>query len=621
MAIAKIRAPEVEFRPGLILGQPEPPSVPDVHVRTDVGCFLRVRNSPVPFATELFKLPAKLVDLIQDLGANQAGPDSMGRVVVVQAENPRLKRTLKRLERNHVGRIETPVDCALVVGPAPAESADAQQQFLSDLAERYGAALSEPDDDEMVVLGFADMERTATARKELVQHVAGSVSSPTRGAAILYSPYSIQHLLLDGLPGSEEDGEDVSYVIRHRQLDEWREDAFAGEYRTRQPALARQFFLNGGKTLHIVDLLFHVPPFDPTVLAEDEDPESVEEAREDAASLAFYSWALERSDDYGRGSINQYAFPELWLEHPHLVPKLWSMAASFCKRTGNRFFVADSAPPWKLLVESESKRQSSAGHVAPAELTPRRLVGDWYRAARWAKPRFQDVPRSIGLTIDAMHATHKQLARSAVDLSCLGVYSPWLVNERGLIVPPCGAVAGIYSRSDWQNAPVGVMKPPANEVVKGVADLAVQVDEFPGNLLERASVNMLTARAGKGVLVWGARTQCEEPTWQFINVRRLMGYIGKQLERESQWAVFEPNTESLRGRVRQDIEFFLRDLWELGALDGEEPEVAFKVICDDKNNTSDVVDAGMLIADIWVRPVQTNEFVHIQLAQGDASEL
>jgi len=621
MAIAKIQAPEVEFRPGLILGQPEPPAVTDAHVRTDVGCFLRVRSSQVPFATELFKLPASLNDLILDLGAARSEPDSTGRVVVVRADASNLKRTVKRIERKHVGRIETPVDCALVVGPAPADSAEEQQRFIEDLVERYGAALSEADDDGNVTLGFVEMDLTATARKELVQHVAGSVSSPKRGAAILHSPYAIQQLLLEGLPGSEEQGEDVSYVIRHRQLDEWREDAFVGEYRTRQPALARQFFLNGGKTLHIVDLLFHVPPFDLEVLAEDEDPESVEEAREDAASLAFYSWALERSDDYGRGSINQYAFPELWLEHPHLVPRIWGMAASFCKRTGNRFFVGDSSPPWTLLQESERKRQTASGHVAPAELTPRRLVGDWFRTSRWAKPRFQDVPSSVALTIDAMYATSKLLSRSEVDLSCLGVYSPWLVNERGLVVPPCGAVAGIYSRSDWENAPVGVMKPPANEVVKGVSDLAQRVDELPGNLLQRASVNMLQSRVGKGVLVWGARTQCDDPAWQFVNVRRLIGYIGKQLERESQWAVFEPNTVSLRSRVRQDIEFFLRDLWELGALDGEAPEVSFKVICDDQNNSSDVVDAGMLVADIWVRPVQTNEFVHLQLTQGDASEL
>ncbi len=621
MATAKIQAPEVEFRPGLILGQPEPPTVPDTHVRTDVGCFLRIRNSPVPFATELFKLPVKLIDLIQDLGASYAGPDQQGRIVVVQAHNPRLKRTVKRLERNHVGQIDTPVDHALVIGPAPVASAAEQHAFIKDLALRYGGAVSVPDDDGSVTLGFTDMDRAATARKELVEHIPGTVSGPCRGAAVLHSPYAIQELLLDGLPGSEEDGEHVSYVIRHRQLDEWTEDAFSGEYRTRQPALARQFFLNGGKTLHVVDLLFHVPPFDPSSLAEDEDPESVAEAREDAATLAFYSWALERSDDYGRGSINQYAFPELWLEHPHLAPTLWGMAASFCKRTGNRFFVADSAPPWSLLVESERKRQATLGHVAPSELTPLRLVGDWYRSSRWSTPRFQGVPNSVTLTIDAMYEAARQLSRSELDLSCLGVYSPWLVNERGLVVPPCGAVAGIYSRNDWENAPVGVMKPPANEVVKGVADLAVRVDEFPENLLQRANVNTLQSRAGRGVLVWGARTQCEDPNWQFINVRRLMGYIGKQLERESQWAVFEPNTESLRSRVRQDIEFFLTDLWELGALDGATPETAFRVICSEKNNSSDVVDAGMLVADIWVRPVQTNEFVHLQLAQGDASEL
>ena len=621
MAIAKLQPPEVEFRPGLILGQPEPPAVPDAQVRTDVGCFLRVRNSPVPFASELFSLPSNLLNMLQELGADRSVADSQGRVAVVLPNARRLKRLVKRMERAHAGRIETPVDCALTVdlsGDGPDKPWTA---FVKDLAERYGAALSHADDDDVVTLGFTDMDRTATARKELEQHVDCTISSPKRGCAILHSPFTIQQLLLDDLPGSEEEGEQVSYVIRHRQMDEWREDVFAGEYRTRQPALARQFFLNGGKTLHIVDLLFHVPPFDPMGLAEDQDPAAVEEAREDAAVLAFYSWALERSDDYGRGSINQYAFPELWLEHPHLVPRIWGMAATFCKRTGNRFFIGDAAPPWDLLEDAERQRQTAAGHLAPAELAPRQLVGDWFRAERWAKPRFQDVPRSVELTIDAMYATQTILSRSEVDLSCLGVYSPWLVNERGLPVPPCGAVAGIYARSDWENAPVGVMKPPANEVVKGVADLALQIDEFAGNLLQRASVNSLQSRAGRGVLVWGARTQCDDPQWQYINVRRLIGFIGKQLERESQWAVFEPNTRDLRGRVRTDIRYFLKDLWELGALDGETPEQAFKVICDEQNNSSAVVDAGMLVADIWVRPVQTNEFVHLQLAQGDASEL
>ena len=621
MAIAKLQPPEVEFRPGLILGQPEPPAVPDAQVRTDVGCFLRVRNSPVPFATELFRLTANLLKILQEFGASCSPADSVGRVAVVVSEPRRLKRIVKRVETNHPGRVETPVDCALRVNLAADGEARVETLFVQGLAERYGAALSAPDDDGVVVLGFTDTERTATARQELEQHISGAIEGPVRGCALLHSPYAIQQLLLDDLPGSEESGEDVSYVIRHRQLDEWREEAFLGEYRTRQPALARQFFLNGGRTLHIVDLLFHVPPFDPTGLAEDEDPGTVEEAREDAAVLAFYSWALERSDDYGRGSINQYAFPELWLEHPHLVPSIWAMASTFCKRTGNRFFIGDSAPPWALLEDSERQRQTAAGHLGPAELTPAQLVGEWFRAERWAKPRFHEVPRAVELTIDAMYATQKILSRNETDLSCLGVYSPWLITQRGLAIPPCGAVSGIYARSDWENAPVGVMKPPANEVVKGVTDLAIQVDEFAGNLLQRASVNSLQSRAGRGVLVWGARTQCDDPSWQYINVRRLIGFIGKQLERESQWAVFEPNTRSLRGRVRTDIEFFLKDLWEMGALDGDSPETAYKVICDEQNNSSDVVDAGMLVADIWVRPVQTNEFVHLQLSQGDASEL
>ena len=489
MAIAESSALPVEHRPGLVLAKPEPPAQTD-KVRTDVGCFLRVRVSPVPL---------------------------------------------------------DPV------------------------------ALELPDD-------------------------------------------AVQTLLLENLPGVDEgEGAECAYAIRHRRLDEWQDEAFAGEYRTRQPSLARHFFLNGGKTLHPLDLLFHLPPLDFDTLSEDEDPETVEEERGNAALLAFYSWALERTDDYARGSINQYAFPELWLQHPHLVPDVWSLGASFCRRTGNRFLVGDSAPPWTLIVEEERGRQASAGHVGHLEITPRRVVGEWYREERWGHPRFDGVPLAVSMTCDAMMETQKLLARQETDLSCLGVYWPWVVTERGLTVPPCGAVSGIYSRSDAENGPVGVMKPPANEVVKGLSDLAINVDEFPGNLLQRASVNMFQTRTGKGVLVWGARTQCEDPNWQYINVRRLIGYIGKQIEVESQWAVFEPNTSSLRRRVREDVQFFLRDLWELGALDGESPEEAFKVICDEQNNPVEIVDAGMLVTDVWVKPVQTNEFVHLQLTHGDAS--
>jgi phage tail sheath protein FI len=191
-------------------------------------------------------------------------------------------------------------------------------------------------------------------------------------------------------------------------------------------------------------------------------------------------------------------------------------------------------------------------------------------------------------------------------------------NLRGLSLPPSSAVAGIYARSDHENAPVGVMKPPANEAVRSVLDLSLHIDEGPQDLLRREGVNLLQARVGKGIVVWGARTQCDDDLWRFVNVRRLIGYIGKQIQIDNQWAVFENNTQDLRATVARDVRYFLQDLWEKGALAGHAADQAFRVVCNVENNPQNFVDRGILVVDVWVNPVQTNEFVHLQLSYGDA---
>jgi len=427
----------------------------------------------------------------------------------------------------------------------------------------------------------------------------------------------VQRLFIDDLPGSPE-GAECQFTLRYRRMSRWEEEVFAGEYRTRQPAIARMYFRNGGKDLHMVDLDFWVPPFDPSQLEGDDaerDPNEVAEEREAAAILRFHLWALERLDDFGDGVINQVILPELWTRQVHMLPQIWATVAGFCRRSGNRFFVASGAPPLSLLRDEEAARAHDEGiELSEEELSPGALV-PWYRSEQWQ--RREDVPVEVALTLDALAATRVILARQEVTLSSIGVYWPWLRALRGMLLPPAGAVCGVFARSDDVNGPVGVMKPPANEELKGILGLAQHVDELPSNMLQREAVNLLHTRVGKGVVVWGARTLCEDPTWRFVNVRRLMGYIGKQIEFDNQWAVFESNDESLRQRVARDVRYFLKDLWEKGALQGEVPSEAFLVACNDENNTQAVIDQGMLVVDVWVNPVQTNEFVHLKLTYGD----
>jgi hypothetical protein len=427
----------------------------------------------------------------------------------------------------------------------------------------------------------------------------------------------VQRALIADLPGSPE-GAECSFTLRCRELRRWQEEAFAGEYRTRQPAIARMYFRNGGKQLHLIDLTFWVPPFDPTQLEgvdAERDPNEIAEERESAAIRYFHLWALERLDDFGDGTISQVVLPELWTTQVHLLPQIWATVAGFCRRSGNRFFVANGAPPLSVLRDEELARARAEGfELSDEELTPEALV-PWYRARKWQHR--EDVPVEVALTLDALAEVRNLLTRQEVTLSSMGVYWPWVQDLKGMLLPPAGAVCGVFARSDGENGPVGVMKPPANEEVKGILDLAQHVDEQPHNMLQREAVNLLHTRVGKGVVVWGARTLCEDPLWRFVNVRRLIGYIGKQIEFDNQWAVFESNDVSLRQRVARDVRYFLRDLWEKGALQGEVPSEAFLVVCNNENNPQAVLDAGQLVVDVWVNPVQTNEFVHLKLTYGD----
>ena len=83
-----------------------------------------------------------------------------------------------------------------------------------------------------------------------------------------------------------------------------------------------------------------------------------------------------------------------------------------------------------------------------------------------------------------------------------------------------------------------------------------------------------------GIRVWGARTLSSNPSWRYINVRRLFNYVEKSIERGTQWVVFEPNDPFLWSRVTRDVTAFLSGVWSSGALFGASPSEAFYVKCD-----------------------------------------
>jgi len=197
------------------------------------------------------------------------------------------------------------------------------------------------------------------------------------------------------------------------------------------------------------------------------------------------------------------------------------------------------------------------------------------------------------------------------------LYFPWLKVQDPLtnsykLIPPGGHIAGIYARCDAER---GVHKAPANETLRGVVALQVNLGKEQQGKLNPRGVNVIRTFPGRGNVVWGARTISTDPLWKYVNIRRLFLYLEESIEEATQWVVFEPNDEKLWARVKQTITQFLIRVWKDGALMGTTPEKAFFVKCDRTTMTQDDIDNGRFIVLIGVAPVKPAEFVIFRITQ------
>lgn len=204
-----------------------------------------------------------------------------------------------------------------------------------------------------------------------------------------------------------------------------------------------------------------------------------------------------------------------------------------------------------------------------------------------------------------------------VDSKYAAFYYPWIkvidpVTNRTKLVPPGGHIVGIYARSDVQR---GVHKAPANEPLRGVNELQFALTKGEQETLNPRGVNCIRAFPGRGIRVWGARSTSSDPSWKYVNVRRLFLYLEESIEESTQWVVFEPNDQRLWARVRQGVNDFLKTEWKKGALMGNTPEEAFFVKCDDTTMTDNDIENGRLIVLIGVAPVRPAEFVVFRISQ------
>jgi uncharacterized protein len=198
------------------------------------------------------------------------------------------------------------------------------------------------------------------------------------------------------------------------------------------------------------------------------------------------------------------------------------------------------------------------------------------------------------------------------------IYFPWVqvfdpVTGGNIFVPPSGAMAGIYARSDGTR---GVHKAPANEVVLGATGLQRRVTKAQQDGLNPEGIDIIREFNG-AIKVWGGRTRADEDhsDFRYVSTRRFFNFLRESIEEGTQWVVFEPNSPSLWQRITRSVTDFLLNQWRGGALFGETAKQAFFVKCDAETNPPEVRELGQVVTEIGVAIVKPAEFVIFRIQQ------
>ena len=226
-------------------------------------------------------------------------------------------------------------------------------------------------------------------------------------------------------------------------------------------------------------------------------------------------------------------------------------------------------------------------------------------------------------------SVEEQRSQVTADRGFAALYYPWLIVRdplssgplpRTMTVPPSGAIAGVYARTDQER---GVHKAPANTDVRGVLGLEQRLSDRLQGPLNLEGVNVLRIFPGNAqVIVWGARTTVEPDVtdWLYVNVRRLLLYIEESIQEGIRWAVFEGNDLSLWQKLNRTISAFLTGVWRDGGLFGAKAEDAFQVRIDEALNPPSERALGRLHIEIQVAPVRPAEFIVVRIGLWDGGD-
>jgi phage tail sheath protein FI len=193
---------------------------------------------------------------------------------------------------------------------------------------------------------------------------------------------------------------------------------------------------------------------------------------------------------------------------------------------------------------------------------------------------------------------------AVLDSTALYVYDKY--NDVYSWIPAAGAVAGLCANTDnvadaWFS-PAGLNR----GQLLGVTKVAFNPKKADRDDLYKARVNPIVSFPGEGTVLFGDKTALAKPSaFDRINVRRLFIVLEKAIATASKFQLFEFNDEFTRAQFRNLVEPFLRD------IKGRRGITDFLVVCDETNNTGEVIDTNRFVADIYIKPARSINFISL----------
>lgn len=173
-------------------------------------------------------------------------------------------------------------------------------------------------------------------------------------------------------------------------------------------------------------------------------------------------------------------------------------------------------------------------------------------------------------------------------------------------VPMNGDVAGLCARTDLERDPWFSPGGLNRGIIKNVIKTAWNPTKTERDSLYVKGINPIVTFAGEGTVLFGDKTLLAKPSaFDRINVRRLFIVLEKAIARAARYSLFEFNDQFTRAQFVSLVEPFLRD------VQGRRGITDFRVVCDETNNTGEVIDRNEFVGDIYIKPARSINFIQL----------